>query len=106
MRSTSAGRQNIRAEISLTADGDAYGNTMGWLFPVAETLHVRGASVPAELEFHAGHSVTEDGIRDSYAGDRVLEMLDNGEASTGDLQYFGRVLNRYAGLLHQNGRSY
>jgi len=91
---------HLKQEMRLTHDGDAWGNTMGWWFAVADELNTRDpALVPAHWEFRPsplGPSNDPDAY-ETY----VVE-----EAPTKALIAFGNILTRYAQRLRRAGLDY
>jgi L-ascorbate metabolism protein UlaG (beta-lactamase superfamily) len=107
------GRKAIRGELALTSgDDDVYGWCMGWWFAIAETLYVTDRdAIPQHWGFRAAPSLDSDPnadetIRESYEGDRIMDLGGDGDVTSGDLVYWGNVLGRYARLCDAAGRSY
>jgi len=88
--------QEVRADLG----SDPWGETMGWLFPIAEEIHFkRDFEVPADWYFRPspfGYTIEEDDYR---AG--VLEGMNDA-----DLLKFGQTLHRYELLLRRHDMNY
>ncbi len=90
---------DIKAEYKMSCDGDGFGDCMGWMFPIAIELDVRGVGVPEAWQYRAGAFGSHH-----EPGCYVAEILH----SYGDeiLVQFGNVLARYQSKLHAAGLSY
>jgi hypothetical protein len=96
----------IRAEWSLTGDGDRYGDTMEWCFACAYALWAFSSDIPAAWQFRAGAGLTVEDIRDDYPASILLDMLDDGTVTADDIRHAGDVFVRYADVLTAAGQSY
>ena len=90
---------DIKAEFRLSNDGDGFGNCMGWMFPIAIELDLRGAGVPEAWQYRAG-AMGSHHEPDCY----VAECLQNYSDET--IQQFGNVLSRYQSKLHAADMAY
>ena len=88
-------------EFRLTNDGDTWGNVLGWLFRIADSLtfHHR-EPVPDCWEFRPSQS----GRADAPEEDAIAEMLD--ETDPADLVLFGGTLLLARDVLIAQGRDY
>jgi hypothetical protein len=80
--------------------GDIKGWALGWMFPVAEVLHITGADIPDEWGFSPSPFLEGMNLReyaDSAESWRESEVVDALAAgmSTDELVYVGRVVDRY-----------
>ena len=90
----------LKADIRLTSDGDKWGNTMNWLFHIADEITFnRSFPVPAEWQFKPSPLGSGNQPED-YETELVQDCPDK------DLLFFGRVLNRYADCLKKAGLDY
>lgn len=88
-------------EFRLTRSGDAWGDVMGWLFRIADSLTFHHEhEVPAEWRFRPSPL----GRADDPEEDMIAAVCD--EADPAELTKFGQVLNRAADLLKAQGRDY
>jgi hypothetical protein len=99
---TREGRSALRLEIKLNFDGhDAWGSALSVLGDVCDVLSAHSGDIPAS----AGYS---PGLRgpalEGYHAVMFDEMYDDGIVSIGDLEYWARVLDRYADLVPESKR--
>lgn len=92
--------RDLMQEFRLMGDfGDAWGTTMGAWFDVAAELYNRGADIPAEWRYRPGACSGAQEVSDYWA--EIFKAYSDAE-----LLKFGRILNRYAGVLKTAGRDY
>ena len=89
----------LKQEYKLASSGDSFGDCMGWLFPIAIELDVRGDIVPDSWRYRAG-ALGSHHEPDCY----VAEVLQDYDSET--LTKFGNVLSRYQSKLHAAGLTY
>lgn len=90
----------MKTEFKLTGDGDRWGNTMNWLFNIADEIYFnRNFEVPVEWEFKPSclgpSNDPEDWVQQIVISSNDVELL-----------HWGKVLNRYADLLRKHGKDY
>jgi len=88
-------------EFRLTTDGDIWGNVLGWMFRIADSLTFHHEeAVPAEWQFRPSPM----GRGDDPEEDDVAAMLD--ETDPADLVLFGGVLELAREVLVAQGKDY
>ena len=98
------GYKLLRGEYNTMHD-DPWGDTMEWLFSIAEILTHWVDDVPAEWGFRDS-PVHDEWEPESYVETMLTEYWDDGSVTTVDLTAFGQVLNRYADILRAAGKDY
>ena len=94
--------KEIKAAFRLTNDGDAWGNTMSWLFAICDVLCSKDSCPPDHWNWRPGAAgpLTPD----SPDWDLTHELASDFDVDT--LIRFGNVLNRYSDCLRRAGRDY
>ena len=102
------GRARIMYEFRLYSGGDAWGDTMGWWFGIADVLwHAENGTIEIPAHWQYRHSpVCREVDLDDWPGSEIAEGHAAGYYSADDLLYAGEVLTRYAALLDKAGLSY
>lgn len=89
-----AGADYLRADLALTADGDAWGWAMAWHFAIAETLYVYDESIPDDWGFRPGMGLYgPDSLEDTFEHELTRAAYELYGRDV--LAYWGRVLDRY-----------
>jgi len=97
----------IRANMALCSSGDAWGDTMGAWFDIADILHCDGAEIPPDWQYRRGSTLAEDHCREEslFFAD-TLDDWREGAITADDLRHVGNVLARYSSILRAQGRDY
>jgi|SRR5215472_1875449 len=90
--------RDLMAEFRISADGDWWGNTMGWWFAVAGEMWERGLPIPDSWQYRPSPFGGRD--PDAYETEPCERATDHA------LILFGRALHRYAGILKKAGQDY
>ena len=91
---------DLKAKFRTFCDGDDWGETMCWLFTIADELHFeRATPVPDEWQFRPS-PLGPSNDDDDFRTDCVREADDE------TLVRFGNLLTRYARLLRKHGKDY
>ena len=98
---TRNGRNALRAEIHLSWDGgDPWGSVLSSLGGVCDVLHTLDGNIPAS----AGYSPGTGPDLSDYPAAMYVELLNDGAVSLHDLEYWARVLDRFADLVPEDRR--
>jgi hypothetical protein len=98
---TRTGRDALRSEIRLSWDGgDPWGSAQSALGGACDVLCDHGGDIPAS----AGYSPGIGPDLESYPAAEYVELTEAGHVSVGDLEYWARVLDRFADLVPEDRR--
>jgi hypothetical protein len=88
-----------------TADGDEWGNCLGWHFAVAHVLY-HFDEVPSEWQYN--HGLCDDDMRDPASNDEaeLIYLMEDCGITTDDLVSFGNMLNNLHDILIHEGKDY
>ena len=90
--------KELKREFRYPRTGDAWGETMGAFFDLAEYLFFRRGNCPAAWQYKPGAAVDVD--EENY----WLELFE--QADTQELVQFGNILERHARRVRQAGLDY
>lgn len=91
--------KELKTEFKYTRTGDAWGETMGAFFDLAEYLFFRRENCPAAWQYKPGAAAT-----DVDAENYWLELFE--ETETDALVRFGNILERHARRVRHAGLDY
>lgn len=96
------GRDALRSEIRLSWDGgDLWGSALSALGGVCDVLYAFGGDIPTSASYSPGMGGPDLG---DYPAAEYYELTEAGHASVGDLEYWARVLDRFADLVPEDRR--
>lgn len=88
--------------------GDPYGSAILAWFAVADVAYVVGVYIPADWQYRPGAFLSEERLRGEgdYLAIEILDNLDRGLITEGQLIHAGEVLARYVGFCKRAGVGY
>lgn len=99
---TRNGRAALRDEIRMSWDGDdPWGSVLSVLGGTCDVLHDQGGDIPASAGYSPGACGPD---LESYPASMFVELTEDGHVSVGDLEYWARVLDRFADLVPEDRR--